>query len=101
MKHILLALVLCMSLTAPAVADSGDVKLDITVNGLVCDFCARAVEKVFSQEFELKDIDIDLSKKLISVVLPAGAEVSDEKVKKLIEDSGYAFVGLKRHEAGN
>ncbi len=101
MKKLFLSICVTFYLCASAFAQSGDLRLDITVNGLVCDFCARAVEKVFKKEFEVKDIDIDLSKKLITVKLPAGTEISEEKVKQLITDSGYAFVGMEQHEAAN
>lgn len=103
MKKLFFSLILSLAVFTSVNADSnttaGDLKLDITVNGLVCDFCARAVEKVFKKEFTVKSVDIDLSEKFVTVTLPAGTEISDEKVKKLVNDAGYAFVSVKRHEA--
>ena len=101
MRKLILTILLCLSFIPVVQAESADLKLEITVNGLVCDFCARAVEKVFKNEFELKSIGIDLSERLITVQLPAGTEISDEKIKELIVDSGYAFVAVKRNETGN
>ena len=39
------------------------------VNGLVCDFCARSLEKTFEKEESVKSITIDLQEKLITIVL--------------------------------
>ena len=98
MKKLILFLAMLLFMAAPLQAEVSGLRLDITVHGLVCDFCARAVEKVFKKEYELQSIDIDLSQRLISIVLPEGTEISDDKIEKLITASGYAFVGVKRSE---
>ena len=32
----------------------------ISVNGMVCDFCARGIERSFSKDINIKKIDVDL-----------------------------------------
>ncbi len=86
MKKLLLILAACTLSIAPAYA--GEV-IKVNVNGLVCDFCARALEKVFSKQEAVSNIDVDLTKKLVTVFLKEGASLSDENVTNLITDSGY------------
>jgi copper chaperone CopZ len=66
----------------------------INVNGLVCDFCARALEKVFSKKEEVKNIDVNLETKIITVNFNEGQILSDEVLEQSITDSGYDFVGI-------
>jgi len=66
------------------------------VNGMVCDFCARAVTKVFGKRDEVAGVDVDLDEGLIVVTMNEGQTLDDETVKDLIKKSGYAFVSLER-----
>ena len=43
--------------------------LNISVNGLVCDFCARSIEKIFSKKESVQSININLEKMLITINL--------------------------------
>ena len=43
--------------------------LNISVNGLVCDFCARSIEKIFSKKESVESININLEKMLITINL--------------------------------
>lgn len=70
----------------------------VDVNGLVCDFCARALEKVFGKQDEVADIDVNLDTKVITINYKEGQSLEDEKVKSLINDAGYNVVNI-RHEA--
>lgn len=74
----------------------GDVH--VSVNGLVCDFCARALEKVFSKEEAVSAIDVDLDSKLITVDFNEGQSLSDEQLTQLITDAGYNVENIHRVE---
>lgn len=69
--------------------------VEVDVNGLVCDFCARALEKVFSKKDEVSSIDVNLNKKLITIHFKEGQTLSDETITKLIVDSGYSIEGIR------
>lgn len=71
---------------------------DITVNvhGLVCDFCARAVEKVFGNRAEVQAVDVDLDTHSVFIDLKPEMNIEDEEVTKMIADSGYSVVGITR-----
>lgn len=70
--------------------------LYISVNGLVCDFCARSIEKLFSRKDSVEDIQINLEKMLITIHLKQGKHLDDKTISKLIVDSGYNVREIKR-----
>ncbi len=71
-------------------------KLQISVNGLVCDFCARSIEKIFSKKESVERINVNLEKMLITIFLKDGEFLYDDEIKKLIKDSGYDVREIKR-----
>ncbi len=70
--------------------------LTAKVNGMVCDFCARAVTKVFGKEDAVENVHVDLDKGEIHVTLKSGAELGDAKVETLVKKSGYDLVSIER-----
>jgi len=112
MKHLALLLTaLILFFTVPAYAghgegdhltqteqaiSSGDVH--VSVNGLVCDFCARALEKVFGKEDTVKGIDVNLDTKIITINFNEGQSIDDERITQLITDAGYNVEGIHRVE---
>lgn len=66
------------------------------VNGLVCDFCAQALKKVFKKEDAVESLNVDLSAGEVRVALKPGQSLSDERVEKLIRKSGYSLVSTER-----
>ena len=69
------------------------------VNGMVCDFCARAVTKVFGKQDAVENVHVDLDNGEIHVTLKPGAALSDEKVADLVRKSGYDLVSIERETA--
>lgn len=70
--------------------------VNVKVNGLVCDFCARALEKMFGRRDEVGAIDVDLDKSSVKVAMKDGKSVDDSTLKKIITDSGYNVVSINR-----
>lgn len=70
----------------------------ISVNGLVCDFCARALEKTFGKRDEVKAIDVNLETKIVTVNFNDGKTLDDETITQIITDSGYNVEGIHRVE---
>ncbi len=71
----------------PVQAAKGDIQ--VTATGLVCDFCARALEKVFRKDPAVANIHVDLSNSLIRIDLKPGHTLSGTKVRRLVQDAGY------------
>lgn len=91
--------VLLIALSAPSYAQAQTIRVD--VNGLVCDFCARALEKVFGREDAVDAIDVDLDTKIITIRFKDGKNLDDETITGLITDSGYNVVEIHREEDQN
>ena len=92
---VLLSIFFLSSLNVLSAADIYDIT--IHVKGLVCDFCARSVEKTFSKTKVVKHINIDLDKGVIELELKEGETLSDEKIKELIKANGYALESIERN----
>ena len=89
----ILSLVIALTMLAPtfALANTPS-KVIVQVNGLVCDFCARALEKVFSKQEEVNTIDVNLDTKNIMIEFNDNQTIAEEKIKELITNSGYDVV---------
>ena len=70
--------------------------LNISVNGLVCDFCARSIEKLFTKKESVKSINVNLEKMLITINLKKGMSLDDSIITKVINDSGYDIREIRR-----
>ena len=70
--------------------------INIKVKGLVCDFCARSLEKVFLKREDVAGINVDLGKGSIVVATKPGSTIDDTTLTKLIKDSGYNVSAIQR-----
>lgn len=77
-------------------AKASEQVIHVSVNGLVCDFCARALGKVFSAQDAVSNIHVDLDKKVVTVNVKAGKTIDDKTLTQLITDSGYSVEGIHR-----
>ena len=89
MKKLFISLATILSLTSVSHADHANGTITADVDGLVCDFCARAVEKVFLKQESVDSININLDSKKIKIHLKENENMDEELVKQLIVDSGY------------
>ncbi|MCD6035982.1 MAG: hypothetical protein K0R63_1723 [Rickettsiales bacterium] len=76
--------------------EGADHTVTVDVNGLVCDFCARSLEKLFMQREEVSGIDVNLTTKKVSVGLKKGMDIDDATLTGLITDAGYNVVSITR-----
>ena len=100
MKKILTIMALAILLGSfPVFAADKTDDIIIKVNGMVCDFCAQSLKKVFAKEESVNDIDVNLDNQTVTVDTKEGQTLSDEKIKELIEWGGYDFVSIERNDA--
>ena len=93
-----LATPVAIAQTEPSQAEQVEqVMLTAKVKGMVCDFCARAVTKVFSKNEAVDSVHVDLDSGEIHVGLKPGKSLSDAEVGALVKKSGYALVSVERH----
>ena len=78
--------------------ENDDKKINVFVNGLVCDFCARSIEKIFKKDESVSNIEVNLEKMLITIYVNQNKILNDKTIKKLINDSGYDVTEIYRDQ---
>lgn len=96
MKKLFLVLAVLLLAASPAAASHGGKHVFVKINGLVCDFCAQSMKKVFGKKEPVAGVDVDLTAKLLTLSLKNGGNLSDDDITKGIVDAGYAVVEIKR-----
>lgn len=96
MKKLLLLMILIFSISGSTYAENTSETVQVQVNGLVCDFCARALEKVFSKEDAVNNINVDLDTKIITIQLKEEQNLENEKISNMVKDSGYDVKEINR-----
>lgn len=88
MKKTLIALALAVS-ALPALAATSTI---VTVNGMVCAFCAQGIEKRISKMGATKAVFVDLKKKTVAIEAKDGQSLDQAAIATEINDAGYDVV---------
>ena len=91
MKKIIIAL--AMGITALSSTAANSIK--VTVNGMVCSFCAQGIEKRLSKMGATKDVLVDLKKKTVAVEAKDGQALDAKAISAEIVDAGYDVVKIE------
>ena len=71
--------------------------IKIGVEGMVCDFCAQSIEKVFLNWCRKVDVNLDRKSTVkIDVFQDDEDGISDERIKQLFLDAGYDVSKIER-----
>jgi len=81
-----------------ALAEGGE-PIVADVLGVVCDFCATAMNKIFGKREEVAAIYVDLDTKALSIVTYGRGSLSDESISALAEQAGYRVTAVRRGAA--
>jgi mercuric ion binding protein len=92
MQKYLLTIAIGFGLTAAVSAET----IRATVNGMVCGFCATVIEKTFKAQSEVKTVNVDLANKLVTIQTKDGQSLDDQKITKLLKNSGYSVANIAR-----
>lgn len=68
----------------------------VDVLGVVCDFCAVAMNKVFGKRDEVAAVYVDLDKKTLNLVVSKGAALTDKDIEQLAMKAGYRIAAIRR-----
>ena len=60
----------------------------VSVQGMVCDFCARGIEKTFGKDKSVSKIDVDLASGKVLLAYPAGINIDIADIKEKILNNG-------------
>lgn len=66
------------------------------VNGLVCAFCATAIENSLKEEPGVKSTKVDLETKLVTIDYVDGKEPDDKYLTNLLSEAGYTVTKIDR-----
>jgi len=92
MKKLISILFLALSMTSiSAFANT----LKLTVNGMVCAFCAQGIEKKVKALPETKDVYVNLKAHLVAIELKDGQKISNDTVTRIIKDAGYDVTAIE------
>lgn len=67
----------------------------ITVNGMVCAFCAQGIEKRLGKLPATQAVFVDLKKRVVAVEAKPGQKLDDKLIRAEITDAGYDVVKLE------
>jgi copper chaperone CopZ len=90
-KFVALSAVLAMASSLFSVVNAAEVA-KVTVNGMVCAFCAQGIEKTISKMPQTKSVYVNLDKKIVAVEPKDGQKLDMNKIKAGIVDAGYDVV---------
>ena len=91
MKKIIIALVMGIAATSSMAANT----VKVTVNGMVCAFCAQGIEKRISKMSATKDVFVDLKKKTVAVEAKDGQVLDAKAISAEIVDAGYDVIKIE------
>src|SRR5918994_3048114 len=72
--------------------------IELTVNGLVCGFCAQGIEKTLRRNAATDDVFVSLENRLVAIATKPNADIADEVLRKALKDAGYDVKGIARTE---
>ena len=67
----------------------------VSVKGMVCDFCARGVEKAFAKDPDVMKIDVDLELGSVLIAYGSEAQPSERDIDKRIRSNGLDVVDIE------
>ncbi|MCH7493682.1 cation transporter [bacterium] len=69
-------------------------RIEISVDGMSCPFCAYGVEKRLTRMESVRAVDVDLESGLVTVYPASGFNPSPDALNKAIKDAGFSPRGL-------
>ncbi len=73
--------------------------IQMTVNGLVCAFCAQGIEKKLRKFPATADVIVNLEHRLVAVQLKEAQDIPDVDLRKALTDAGYSVKSIERSAA--
>jgi copper chaperone CopZ len=70
----------------------------VSVNGMVCGFCAQGITKKLNNTQSVENVKVDLENKLVTFNTLAGKTLDDASLSKLLMDAGYTVVKIEREK---
>ena len=81
-----------------AIANGGE-PVVVRVLGVVCEFCAKAMNRTFGRREEVAAVHVDLDSKTLNLVLMREGAMDDAEIDRLVVRSGYKTTSIHRGPA--
>ena len=72
--------------------------IEMTVNGLVCAFCAQGIEKKLKKFPATAEVVVSLEHRLVAVAVKDGQDIPDADLRKALTDAGYTVKSISRSD---
>lgn len=79
-----------------AAAGTRAATIELTVNGLVCGFCAQGIEKTLRRNAATDDVFVSLENRLVAVATKPDTDIADDVLRKALKDAGYDVKAIAR-----
>ena len=76
--------------------DPNGTLMTVAVEGMVCDFCAQAIEKVFMKREEVAGITVNLDDQNVIISLKSEKEIENTIIEELFLNAGYNIQNIDR-----
>ena len=99
MRKIYLTLVICF-FSISAFSDSKNIEcakknsVNVDVNGMVCDFCARGIEKTFYDDALVKRVLVSLETGKVLIAYDNSKKVDFGEIKNIFLSNGQSATGM-------
>jgi copper chaperone CopZ len=70
--------------------------IELTVNGLVCGFCAQGIEKTLRKNPATRDVFVSLENRLVAIATKPSTDIADDVLRKALQDAGYDVQAIAR-----
>ena len=75
--------------------------IDVEVEGVVCDFCAQSIQKVFLKQPGVEKVDVNLNNGRVIINMADVFQddedgISNDRIKKLFLEAGYEVTAIMR-----
>ena len=67
--------------------------IELTVNGLVCGFCAQGIEKTLRRNAATDDVFVSLENRLVAIATKPDTDIADEVLRKALQGRGLRRQG--------
>lgn len=68
----------------------------VTVNGMVCAFCAQGLKKSFGKLDSVDKINVDLDNMQVTITVKDGKQLDDAAIKQAVTENGLDTVKIER-----
>ncbi|MBI1936918.1 MAG: heavy-metal-associated domain-containing protein [Ignavibacteriales bacterium] len=74
-------------------------EIKVRVDGLSCPFCAYTLEKKIKETGVVEKLNIDFDEGIMFLNLKEGAKISDEVIKRKVEEAGFTVRKIIRQNS--